>query len=139
MGDMWRAVMRLVAHHRRKLALRDFPFLVGLADQSFFRHLLIGPEKISCFEKRLLFSVPRLAREVASFAQDVRWLVDMARDACRAPPRPPEPEVEMARNFRLQPREEPEPVSREYEAWDPGWTLVRTSNDPVYTNPQRVL
>ena len=83
-----------------------------------------------------MFSVPRLAREVASFAQDVRWLVDMARDACRAPPKPPEPEVEMARNFRLQPREEPEEWAREYEPHDPGWTLVRTSNDPFYRNPR---
>ena len=85
-----------------------------------------------------LFSVPRLAREVASFAQDVKWLVDVAREACRAPPKPPEPELEMATNFRLEPREAPEPWSREYEAWDPSWTLVRTSNDPFYTNP-RVL
>ena len=75
-----------------------------------------------------MFSVPRLARDVASFAQDVRWLVDT-----------PEPEVEMARNFRLQPREAPEPWSREYEASDPSWTLVRASNDPFYTNPRRVL
>ena len=96
-----------------------------------------------------MFSVPRLAREVASFAQDVKWLVDVAREACRAPPKPPEPELEMATNFRLQAREEPEPFSREYEAWDDGsavaplalqsWTLVRTSNDPFYTNPGRVL
>ena len=49
-----------------------------------------------------MFSVPRLAREVASFAQDVKWLVDVAREACRAPPKPPEPELEMATNFRLQ-------------------------------------
>ena len=86
-----------------------------------------------------MISVPRLAREVASFVQDVKWLVDVAREACRAPPKPPEPEVELARNFRLQAREEPEPFSREYEAWDPSWTLVRTSNDPFYTNPGRVL
>ena len=86
-----------------------------------------------------MFSVPRLAREVASFAQNVRWFVDMARDACRAPPMPPEPEVEMARNFRLQPRQEPVPFSCAYEAWDPCWTLVRASNDPFYTNPRRVL
>ena len=86
-----------------------------------------------------VFSLPRLARDAANFAQDVKWLVDVARDACRAPPKPPEPEVEMARNSRLQPREEPEPFSREYEAWDPSWTLVRTSNDPFYTNPRRVL
>ena len=86
-----------------------------------------------------LLNVPRMAREVTSFAQDVKWLVDMARDACRAPPKPPEPETEMATNFRLQPREAPEPWSREYEAWDPSWTLVRTSNDPFYTNPGRVL
>ena len=79
-----------------------------------------------------LLNVPRMAREVTSFAQDVRWLVDIARDACRAPPKPPEPEMEMTTNFRLQPREAPEPWSREYEAWDPGWTLVRTSNDPFY-------
>ena len=131
--------MRLVAHHRRKLALRDFSSLVGLADRSFFRHLLIESEKIPRFEKMWMFSVPRLAREVASFAQDVKWLVDVARETCRAPPKPPEPEVEMATNFRLQAREEPEPFSREYEAWDPGWTLVRTSNDPFYTNPGRVL
>ena len=61
----------------------------------------------------------------------VRWLVDMARDACR-PPKKPEPEVEMALR-------KPEPWSREYEAWDPTWTLVRTSNDPFYTDPRRVL
>ena len=79
-----------------------------------------------------LLNVPRMAREVTSFAQDVRWLVDIARDACRAPPKPPEPETEMATNFQLQAREAPEPWSREYEAWDPGWTLVRTSNDPFY-------
>ena len=38
-----------------------------------------------------MLNVPRMAREVASFAQDVRWLVDMARDACR-PPKKSEPE-----------------------------------------------
>ena len=86
-----------------------------------------------------VFSLPRLAREATNFAQDVKWLVDVAREACRGPPKPPEPELEMATNFRLQAREEPEPFSREYEAWDPGWTLVRTSNDPFYTNPGRVL
>ena len=79
-----------------------------------------------------MFSVPRLAREVASFTQDVKWLVDVAREAGRAPPKPPEPELEMARNFRLQPREEPEPFSRPYEAWDPTWTLVSPSNVFVF-------
>ena len=79
-----------------------------------------------------LLNVPRMAREVTSFAQDVKWLVDMARDAYRAPAKPPEPETEMATNFHLQAREAPEPWAREYEAWDPGWTLVRTSNDPFY-------
>ena len=53
MGDMRGAVMRLVAHHRRKLALRDFSFLVGLADRIFFRHLLIGPEKNPAFRKNV--------------------------------------------------------------------------------------
>ena len=53
MGDMWRAVMRLVAHHRCILALRDFSFLVGLADRIFFRHLLIGPEKNPAFRKNV--------------------------------------------------------------------------------------
>ena len=90
-------------------------------------------------KKMWLLNVPRMAREVTSFAQDVRWLVDIARDACRAPPKPPEPEMEMATNFRLQPRDAPEPWSREYEAWDPGWTLVRTSNDPFYSQSRRVL
>ena len=112
---------------------------MGLTDHGLFRHLLFGPEKIARFENMWMISVPRLAREVASFAQDVKWLVDQAREACRAPPKPPEPEVELARNFRLQAREEPEPFSREYEAWDPSWTLVRTSNDPFYSNPRRVL
>ena len=53
MGDMWRAVMRLVAHHRRILALRDFSFLVGLADRIFFRHLLIESEKNPAFRKNV--------------------------------------------------------------------------------------
>ena len=44
MGDMRRAVMRLVAHHRRKVALRDFSFLVGLTDHGLLRHLLIESE-----------------------------------------------------------------------------------------------
>ena len=53
MGDMRRAVMRLVAHHRCILALRDFSFLVGLADRSFFRHLLIESEKNPAFRKNV--------------------------------------------------------------------------------------
>ena len=85
-----------------------------------------------------ILNVPRMAREVTSFAQEVRWLVSMARDACR-PPKKSEPEVDMARELRLQTREEPEPWARDYEAWDPSWTLVRTSNDPFYTNPRHVL
>ena len=36
MGDMRRAVMRLVAHHRRKLALRDFPSLWALRIEASF-------------------------------------------------------------------------------------------------------
>ena len=53
MGDMRRAVMRLMAHHRCKLALRDFPILVGLADRIFFRHLLIESEKNPAFRKNV--------------------------------------------------------------------------------------
>ena len=53
MGDMRGAVMRLMAHHRCKLALRDFPFLVGLTDHGLFRHLLIGPEKNLAFRKNV--------------------------------------------------------------------------------------
>ena len=85
-----------------------------------------------------VFSLPRLAREASNFAQDVKWLVGVAREAWR-PPVPQEPQVELASNFRLQERAEPEPWSREHESYDPGWTLVRTSNDPFYTQPQRVL
>ena len=86
-----------------------------------------------------LFSVPRLAREAATLVEDVRWLVGIARDACRGPPPPSRPEVEMATDWRCQPREEPEPWAREYEAWDPGWTVVRNSNDPFYTTTPRVM
>ena len=53
MGDMRGAVMRLMAHHRCILALRDFSFLVGLADRSFFRHLLIESEKNPAFRKNV--------------------------------------------------------------------------------------
>ena len=51
MGDMRGAVMRLMAHHRCKLALRDFSFLVGLTDPGLFRHFLIEPEKNPAFRK----------------------------------------------------------------------------------------
>ena len=73
-----------------------------------------------------VFSLPRLAREATNFAQDVKWLVGVAREAWR-PPAPEEPQVELATNFRLQDRSEPEPWSREYESYDPGWTLVRSA------------
>ena len=53
MGDMRGAVMRLMAHHRCILALCDFPILVGLADRSFFRHLLIESEKNPAFRKNV--------------------------------------------------------------------------------------
>ena len=85
-----------------------------------------------------VLTVPRIARELASFAQDVRWLVGVARDACKPPARN-EPEVELATEWRCQPREEPEPWAREYEAWDPGWTVVRASNDPFYASPRRMM
>ena len=38
MGNMRGAVVRLVAHHSCMLALGNFSILVGLADQSLFRH-----------------------------------------------------------------------------------------------------
>ena len=75
-----------------------------------------------------VFSLPRLARDAANFAQDVKWLVGVARGAFSVPA-PQEPQVELASNFRLQERYEP----------DPGWTLVRTTNDPFYSQNPRLM
>ena len=99
----------------------------------------MGQKKIRAFEKMWVLSLPRIAREVAGFAQDVKWLVGVAKDAWRPPARSEAPEVEMATEWRCQARAEPEPWAREYEAWDPGWTLVRTSNDPFYSGQSRVM
>ena len=85
-----------------------------------------------------VFSLPRLARDAANFAQDVKWLVGVARGAFSVPA-PQEPQVELASNFRLQERYEPEPWSREYENWDPGWTLVRTTTDPFHAKNPRLM
>ena len=43
-----------------------------------------------------MLNVPRMAWEVASLAQDVRWLVGVAREAFATPP-PSELEVELAK------------------------------------------
>ena len=88
------------------------------------------------FQKMWVFSLPRMAREITGFAQDVYWVVGIAKDYYWPPRRRSEPQLELATNFRLQPREEPEEWAREYEPHDPGWTLVRTSNDPFYRNPR---
>ena len=85
-----------------------------------------------------LFSVPRLAREAASLVQDVQWLAGLAKDAWKKPA-PSAPEMELSRTWRLGARAPPEPWAREYEAWDPGWTLVRPSYDPFYEGRERVL
>ena len=53
MADMGAALSLLMAHHRCMLALGDIPILVGLVDQSLFRHLLIGPEKNPVFRKNV--------------------------------------------------------------------------------------
>ena len=87
-----------------------------------------------------LISVPRMAREVASFAQDVRWLVDMAREACRAPPKPPEPETEMATNFTysLGKRRSPGPVNMrpgtQAGPWYAQATTPSTSLGPAFSD-----
>ena len=91
MADMGAALALLVAHHRCMLALGNASILVGFFNLVSLRHFLMDQKKIPRFEKLWMFSVPRLAREVATFAQDVKWLVDMARDACRTPPKPPDP------------------------------------------------
>ena len=85
-----------------------------------------------------VFSLPRMAREASNFAQDVKWLLGVAREAWRVPV-PQEPQVKLVTNFHLQARAEPEAWTREYEPYDPGWTLVRTSHDPFYTQAPRVL
>ena len=92
--------------------------------------------KIVRFQKMWVFSLPRMAREITGFAQDVYWVVGLAKDYYWPPRRRSEPQLELATNVRLQPREEPEEWAREYEPHDPGWTLVRTSNDPFYRNPR---
>ena len=53
MGDMRGAVMRLMAHHRCMLALRDFSIFECLVDHSLFRHLLIESEKNPAFRKNV--------------------------------------------------------------------------------------
>ena len=68
-------------------------------------------KKIRGFEQMWVLTVPRIARELTSFAQAVRWLIGVARDACKPPARN-EPEVELATEWRCQPREEPEPWAR---------------------------
>ena len=85
-----------------------------------------------------MLNIPRVAREVSSFASDVKWFYNIAKNYYKVIPKS-EPEVELSEKFRCVPRYEPEPWSREYESWDPGWTIVRTSNDPFYTKPARVL
>ena len=60
------------------------------------------------FQKMWVFSLPRMAREITGFAQDVYWVVGIAKDYYWAPRRRSVPELELATNFRLQPREEPE-------------------------------
>ena len=53
MADMGATLPLLMAHHRRMLALGDFPILVGFIDVVSLRHLLIESEKNPAFRKNV--------------------------------------------------------------------------------------